>query len=160
MQPLFISGSLKGVDSAVSPALTNAEPTMAELREHLKHLSMEVLELRGDMLPHPRLSWLNLPLFNGTGPITCFINRCNGYSRVQWLIDQQKVNFLFPQLSGRVADWYAITTQEKPLQTWTDAEAMLKELYDEIDMDMENMQMYSCIMEKGEAVNDYFLDKK
>lgn len=35
---------------------------------------------------------------------------------------------------------------QKPPQTWADAA-------------MDNMHMYPCVMEKGEAV-DYFLDKK
>lgn len=93
------------VDSLESPMPITMELTVEELRDLVKCLSKEL----GELL-QPKELKLNLPVFHWKGPINFFIDQCKIYARVQRLPDKKKLDFFFPQFSGKAVDWYAIAT--------------------------------------------------
>lgn len=68
---------------------------------------------------------LQLPVFDGSGLVDQFLEHYEGYARVQQLSEQCKIDTLFDQLCGEVADWYTQATQQAPPQTWQEVSTLL-----------------------------------
>lgn len=77
---------------------------------------------------------LQLLAYDGKGSIDLFIERYEGFSVVQCLSEWRKMELLFGQLEGDVADWYVRTTQyDPPPKMWTTMLALLRDCFWPLD---------------------------